>query len=94
LDASIFAQSPTDVQTGFRPAKLLPASNTDTDPSTSGVKTVHFSLREHNTRPLNYSHEYQLVFLETNEYSTNQFALKSGTIDGQPACHVSCAYIA
>jgi hypothetical protein len=44
-------------------------------------------------RPLNYSHEYQLVFLETNDYSTNQFALKTGTIDGQPAGQVSRAVL-
>lgn len=33
-------------------------------------------------RPLNYSHEYQLVFLEDNTWSTNQFVLKTGTIVG------------
>jgi len=36
-------------------------------------------------RPLNYSHEYQLVFLETADYSTNQFALKTGKIIGANA---------
>lgn len=84
-DESIFAPNPTTLQTGFRRAELLPASNTGTDPSTSGVKTLHFSVRIDNSRPLNYSHEYQLVFLETNDYSSNQFALKTGTIIGDPA---------
>lgn len=50
-----------------------------------GIKTLHFSLRKDILQPLNYSHEYQLVFLETEDYSTNQFALKTGTISGQPA---------
>jgi hypothetical protein len=50
-----------------------------------GIKTLHFSLRKDVLQPLNYSHEYQLVFLETEDYSTNQFALKTGTISGQPA---------
>jgi glycosyl hydrolase family 131 len=33
-------------------------------------------------RPLNLSHEYQLAFLESNDFSTNQFVLKTGTILG------------
>lgn len=33
-------------------------------------------------RPLNTSHEYQLFFLESNDYSTNQVVLKYGSIIG------------
>jgi len=33
-------------------------------------------------RPLNSSHEYQLFFLESNDYSTNQVVLKYGAILG------------
>ncbi|KAK3991101.1 hypothetical protein QBC44DRAFT_341429 [Cladorrhinum sp. PSN332] len=77
-DASIF-----NGQTGFRRAELLPASNSGTDPSTAGVKTLHFGLLKDAQRPLNLSHEYQLVFLESNDFSTNQFVLKTGTILGQ-----------
>lgn len=33
-------------------------------------------------KPLNSSHEYQLFFLESNDYSTNQVTLKYGTIIG------------
>jgi len=83
-DASIFAPSPTNVQTGFRRAELNPASNNGTDPSTLGIKTLHFSVRKDDARPLNLSHEYQLVFLEDAKFSTNQFVLKTGTIAGQP----------
>ncbi|CAH0051076.1 unnamed protein product [Clonostachys solani] len=81
-DSSIFAPSETNVQNGFRRAELLPASNNGTDPSTIGVKTLHFSLAKDPARPLNFSHEYQLVFLESADYSTNQFVLKTGTILG------------
>lgn len=84
-DASIFAPSATNIQTGFRRAELNPASNNGTDPSTLGVKTLHFSVRKDNARPLNISHEYQLVFLEDAKFTTNQFVLKTGTIAGQPA---------
>lgn len=76
-DASIF-----NGQTGFRRAELLPASNSGIDDSTTGIKTLHFSIGKDAQRPLNLSHEYQLVFLESNDFSTNQFVLKTGTILG------------
>lgn len=70
------------MQTGFRRAELLIASNDGTDASTTGLKTLHFSIMKDANRPLNLSHEYQLVFLESNDFSTNQFVLKTGTILG------------
>ncbi|OAA67092.1 hypothetical protein SPI_01668 [Niveomyces insectorum RCEF 264] len=84
-DQSIFAPSADNIQTGFRRAELLPASNSGTDPSTQGVKTLHFSVMQDAQRPLNLSHEYQLVFLESNDFSTNQLVLKTGTILGGAA---------
>lgn len=81
-DKSIFAPSADNIQTGFRRAELLPTSNSGTDPSTTGVKTLHFSLMKDAQRPLNLSHEYQLVFLESNDFSTNQLVLKTGTLIG------------
>ena len=81
-DDSIFAPSADNVQTGFRRAELLPASNSGTDASTQGVKTLHFSVMKDAGRPLNLSHEYQLVFLESNDFSTNQLVLKTGTVIG------------
>ncbi|EFX02207.1 hypothetical protein CMQ_2256 [Grosmannia clavigera kw1407] len=82
-DESIFAPSASNVQTGFRRAEMLPASNSGTDPSTTGIKTLHFSLMKDSERPLNLSHEYQLVFLESSDFSTNQLVLKTGTLIGQ-----------
>ncbi|TRX94051.1 hypothetical protein FHL15_005129 [Xylaria flabelliformis] len=67
---------------GFRRAELIIASNDGTDASTTGVKTLHFSVMKDANRPLNLTHEYQLVFLESNDFSTNQFVLKTGTILG------------
>ncbi|KAJ8108774.1 hypothetical protein ONZ43_g6323 [Nemania bipapillata] len=81
-DDSIFAPSADNVQTGFRRAELLIASNSGTDASTTGVKTLHFSVMKDTERPLNLTHEYQLVFLESNDFSTNQVVLKTGTILG------------
>lgn len=79
-DESIFAPSADNVQLGFRRAELLPASNNGTDPSTQGVKSLHFSVMKDTARPLNLSHEYQLSFVESNDFSTNQFVLKTGTM--------------
>jgi hypothetical protein len=84
-DESIFAPSATNIQTGFRRAELQIATNNGSDPSTVGTKTLHFSIRKDAARPLNTSHEYQLVFLEDASFSTNQFVLKTGTIAGQAA---------
>ncbi|KFY74792.1 hypothetical protein V499_05207 [Pseudogymnoascus sp. VKM F-103] len=89
-DTSIFAPSADNVQIGFRRAELMPTTNTGSDPSTTGIKTLHFSVRADTSRPLNYTHEYQLVFLESADYSTNQFALKTGSIidDSDPRGHL------
>ncbi|KAK1965984.1 hypothetical protein LY78DRAFT_74395 [Colletotrichum sublineola] len=82
-DKSIFAPSANNVQIGFRRAEMLPASNDGKDASTDGVKTLHFSIMKDNQRALNLSHEYQLVFLESADFSTNQIVLKTGSILGQ-----------
>ncbi|XMA17443.1 hypothetical protein WAI453_010234 [Rhynchosporium graminicola] len=76
-DNSIF-----NAQTGFRRAELLPLSNSGTDTSTTGLKTLHFSILKDPTRPLNTFHEYQLFFLESNDYSTNQVVLRYGSLIG------------
>jgi len=81
-DASIFAPGGTP-QSGFRRAELNPNLNsTIGSPGVSGVKTLHFSVQLDAARPLNYSHEYQIVFLETADFSNTQFTLKTGTISG------------
>ncbi|KAL2070165.1 hypothetical protein VTL71DRAFT_13191 [Oculimacula yallundae] len=82
-DKSIFAPSATNKQIGFRRAELQVDGNSGKDNFTVGVKTLHFSVQKDATRPLNTSHEYQLVFLEDASFSTNQFVLKTGTIVGQ-----------
>ncbi|KAK1981366.1 hypothetical protein LZ30DRAFT_750083 [Colletotrichum cereale] len=76
-DRSIF-----NSQTSFRRTELIPFSNLGTDPSTLGVKTLHFSIQKDDQRPLNLTHEYQLAFLESSDFSTNQIVLKTGTILG------------
>lgn len=77
-DRSIFTPSPTNRQTGFRRAELQPRPANATD-SVTGIKTLHFSLKTDHAQPLNYSHEYQLVWLENQDYSANQFTIGTGT---------------
>ncbi|ORY70519.1 uncharacterized protein BCR38DRAFT_334322 [Pseudomassariella vexata] len=81
-DKSIFTPSADNVQLGFRRAELMITSNDGTDDSTLGVKTTHFSIMKDAARPLNMSHEYQLFFLESADFSTNQVVLKTGSIIG------------
>ena len=80
-DESIFAPNPATPQLGFRRAENL-AAKLDANESTTGIKTLHFSIKADPARPLNFSHEYQLVFQEDAAFSTNQFALKTGTLIG------------
>ncbi|KAK2037063.1 hypothetical protein LZ31DRAFT_510247 [Colletotrichum somersetense] len=82
LAVAINDQSIFNGQTSLRRSELIPSSNVGTDASTLGVKTLHFSVQKDAQRPLNLSHEYQLAFLESNDFLTNQFVLKTGTILG------------
>lgn len=81
-DRSVFAPSATDVQTGFRRAELLPAIHSGENVYVTGQKTLHFSLMADHARPLNYSHEYQLVWVERADYATDQIELKTGQLIG------------
>ncbi|KAI1000341.1 hypothetical protein K3495_g7856 [Podosphaera aphanis] len=76
-DKSIFNK-----QVGFRRCELLPESVTGDDPSTEKIKTIHFSVQADPARSLNTKHEYQLAFMEDNDFTTNQWVLKTGTILG------------
>lgn len=78
-DSSIFNN-----QRGFRRAGLQFQGDTNRDsPGSSGIKTIHFSLKWDAQRPLNLSHEYLNVWHETADYSANQFNFQAGAILGQ-----------
>lgn len=80
-DRSIFTPSPTNEQLGFRRAELLPQLS-DANGSVTGIKTLHWSMMSDTRRKLNYTHEYQLVWLESSDYSSNQFSLNTGALYG------------
>jgi len=78
-DASIF-----QTQHGFRRAGLqLKGDTNNGSPGTSGVKTIHFSIKLDPQRALNLTHEYLLVWHEAADYSANQFNFETGTIIDQ-----------
>lgn len=82
-DASVFVPggNSANAQYGLRRAELNPAINNSVgSPAVSGTKTLHFSIMLDPSRAFNLSHEYQMVFLETADYSNTQFTLKAGTI--------------
>lgn len=78
-DASIFQS-----QRGFRRAGLqFQGDSNNGSPGSSGVKTIHFSVRWDAQRALNLSHEYLNVWHEAADYSANQFNFQAGAIIGQ-----------
>ncbi|GAB1310786.1 Glycoside hydrolase 131 catalytic N-terminal domain-containing protein [Madurella fahalii] len=78
-DASIF-----QTQRGFRRAGLQFQGDTNNgSPGSSGVKTIHFSVKWDAQRALNLSHEYLNVWHEAADYSANQFNFQAGAILGQ-----------
>ncbi|KAG6063187.1 hypothetical protein E4U32_001516 [Claviceps aff. humidiphila group G2b] len=86
-DKSIFAPSASNVQVGFRRTELMIASNSGKDDSTTGIKTLRFSIAKDPSRPLNLDYEYQLSWLEDSNFSMNQFVLKTGNITGVNTVH-------
>ncbi|KAK3694336.1 hypothetical protein B0T22DRAFT_369493 [Podospora appendiculata] len=78
-DNSIF-----QTQKGFRRAGLQFQGDTNNDsPAATGIKTIHFSVKQDAQRPLNLTHEYLNVWHEAADYSANQFNFEVGTILGQ-----------
>ncbi|KAF4984208.1 hypothetical protein FZEAL_548 [Fusarium zealandicum] len=78
-DESIFME-----QKGFRRAGLqFLKDDNEKSPASEGVKTLHFSIMQDESRPLNLSHEYLNVWHEAGDFSSNQFNFEAGTIIGQ-----------
>lgn len=85
-DRSIFLSGGTTPQNGFRRAELILNGQNGSDVSDSGVVTFHWSVRADTARPLNYSHEYQVVWHERADFTANQFEFETGTLlDGTTA---------
>ncbi|PBK60164.1 hypothetical protein ARMSODRAFT_997717 [Armillaria solidipes] len=79
---SIFTPGGSSPQYGFRRTELIAqkdgsatALNEEID---TGVSVFHFSIKADETRPLNYTHEYQIVFIEPSDGS-HVFGLQLGS---------------
>lgn len=77
-DQSIFVPG-GNAQLGFRRSELIPKGNTGDDDATTGIATLHFSLRTDPAKKLNVTHQYELIFLEAADYASHIFAFKAGT---------------
>lgn len=81
-DKSLF-RAGGNLQTGFRRAGLLLASDTNaagSDAADSGIVTFHWSIKQDEHRKLNLSHEYMNVWHERADYAGNQFSFVGGVM--------------
>ena len=84
LEVTINDRSIFKTQNGFRRAGLLFKDDTNTQgPGNTGVKTLHWSVKQDPARPLNLTHEYLNVWHEAGDFSGNQFNFEAGTLIGQ-----------
>ncbi|OBZ71484.1 hypothetical protein A0H81_08496 [Grifola frondosa] len=72
-NSSIFIPGGGSPQFGFRRTEFIAAVNGDHDDLNLVMEVnttvFHFSIQKDEKRPLNYSHEYQVVFIEPNDGS-------------------------
>lgn len=78
-DKSIFKPQGGTPQTNIRRADLLPSIRSQlNNVSTTGVRTMHFSIQQDPTRPINTTHDYQVMNLESADFSFHQFDVRTG----------------
>ncbi|KAI0875985.1 hypothetical protein GGS24DRAFT_453127 [Hypoxylon argillaceum] len=84
IEVTINDKSIFQTQNGFRRAGLqIQGDTNEGGPGTTGVRTLHFSVKQDPQRKLNLTHEYLNVWHETSDYSANQFNFQTGTIIGR-----------
>lgn len=86
-DQSIFVPEGQAPQDQFRRADLLPSiASTLNNVSTTGKKTMHFSLQQDAAKPLALTtNEYQVAFLETADFESRIFDVRVGTGTTSPS---------
>lgn len=85
LEVTITDESIFQAQTGFRRAGLQFANDANEN-STGylGVKTLHWSVKQDESRALNLSHEYLNVWHEAADYSADQIMFQTGKMIDLP----------
>ncbi|PIL35046.1 hypothetical protein GSI_02833 [Ganoderma sinense ZZ0214-1] len=81
-NSSIFLPGGTNPQFGFRRMDIIAANNGEHTNLITQIETnktvFHVSIQKDETRPLNYTHEYQIVFIEPNDGS-HVFGIQLGS---------------
>lgn len=78
-DKSIFVPKGGQPQTNIRRADLLPSiRSTLNNVSTTGVRTMHFSVQQDPAKPINTTHDYQIMNLESADFSFHQIDVRTG----------------
>lgn len=78
-DKSIFKPQGGTPQTNIRRADLLPSIRSQlNNVSTTGVRTMHFSIQQDPARPINTTHDYQVMNLESGDFSFHQIDVRTG----------------
>ncbi|KAJ3801924.1 hypothetical protein GGU11DRAFT_829733 [Lentinula aff. detonsa] len=93
-NSSIFVPGGSTPQTGFRRTDLIAQGNGSNSALDAimevGVSKFSFSVKENDQLPLNYSHEYQIVFIEPSD-GTHVFELQLGTPFSNPTAPAPAA---
>ncbi|KAI5926628.1 hypothetical protein F4810DRAFT_479078 [Camillea tinctor] len=83
LEVTINDQSIFQTQNGFRRVGLqFKDDSNEGGQGAVGVRTLHWSVKQDPTKPLNLTHEYLNVWHEAADFSANQFNFEMGTIIG------------
>ncbi|KAJ7505916.1 hypothetical protein B0H11DRAFT_1851180 [Mycena galericulata] len=81
-NTSIFVPGGGPPQYGFRRTEFIAQSNGNSTALDAqmevGVSVFHFSIKADSLRPLNYTHEYQIVFIEPSD-GTHVFEIQLGS---------------
>ncbi|KAJ4482474.1 hypothetical protein J3R30DRAFT_2179165 [Lentinula aciculospora] len=86
-NSSIFVPGGSTPQNGFRRTDIIAQGNGSNSALDAimeiGVSKFYFSVKDNEQLPLNYSHEYQIVFIEPSD-GTHVFELQLGTPFSNP----------
>ncbi|KAH6660642.1 hypothetical protein BKA67DRAFT_653809 [Truncatella angustata] len=86
VEVTVNENSIFQTQNGFRRAGLqLVGDTNDAGVGNTGVKTLHWSVKQDPTRTLNLTHEYLNVWHERSDYNGNHFNFETGTLIDQPS---------
>ncbi|TCD62641.1 hypothetical protein EIP91_006594 [Steccherinum ochraceum] len=81
-NSSVFIPGGSTPQNGFRRTDIIAANDGDHADliplMEQGTTVFHFSIKKDDKRPLNYNHEYQIVFIEPND-GTHVFGIQLGS---------------